>query len=260
MATTRPPLPLLGKLALISGSSRGLGAGFALELAQRGADIAITYTSAHSTPLVTELSSQISSLAHSPRVYNIQSDLSTVAGADKILVQLKQQRPDLKLHILVNNAGAEVVKPLREITLEDYAKVFDLNVRGTVLLTQAVLPYLVPGGRIINVSSVGARAGFAALGLYCASKAAVEGLSRCWAAELGGDGTTVNVVAPGPVESEMLEKIPREIVEMQMVNTPLQNRVGTVDDVAKIVGWLAGEESRWVTGQVISASGGWAMY
>jgi 3-oxoacyl-[acyl-carrier protein] reductase len=85
-------------------------------------------------------------------------------------------------------------------------------------------------------------------------------MTRCWAAELGGEGHTVNAVNPGPVQSQLLENIPKEIVEMQKAQTPVQNRIGTVDDVAQVVAWLASEESRWVSGQVISASGGWAMY
>jgi 3-oxoacyl-[acyl-carrier protein] reductase len=173
---------------------------------------------------------------------------------------LKTQGKEEKVHILVNNAGIELVRRLGDITPEDFASVYDVNVRGTLLMTQAVLPFLGPSGRIINISSVGGRAGFAGLSMYCSSKAAIEGLTRCWAAELGHDGTTVNTVSPGPVQSEMLDNIPKEIVEAQKKATPLQNRVGTVEEVADIVGWLAGEESRWVTGQTISASGGWAMY
>lgn len=130
-----------------------------------------------------------------------------------------------------------------------------------MLLVKAVQPHLRPGGgRIINMSSVGGRAGFKGLSLYCSSKAALEGFTRCWAAELGSEGHTVNAVSPGPVETELLENIPREIVEMQKRMTPLENRVGTVDDIAQLVAWLASEESRWVSGQVLSASGGWAMY
>lgn len=153
-----------------------------------------------------------------------------------------------------------MVKPLGSITPSDFAYVYDLNVRGALLITQAILPYLAPNGRIINISSVGSRAGFKELGLYCSSKAALEGLTRCWAAELGKNGTTVNAVNPGPVQSEMLDNIPKDIVDMQKAQTPLQNRVGTVEEVAAVVCWLAGEDSRWVTGQTINASGGWTMY
>lgn len=170
------------------------------------------------------------------------------------------QGASAKVDILINNAGTEVVKPLTEIDSADYHKVYDLNVLAPILLTKAVSPRLAPAARIVNIGSVGGRAGFSGLSLYCSSKAALEGLTRCWAAEMGADGTTVNQVNPGPVQSEMLDNIPKEIVEMQKKNTPVQNRLGTVEEVARIVAWLAGPDSSWVTGQVLSASGGWAMY
>jgi len=106
------------------------------------------------------------------------------------------------------------------------------------LLTQAILPHLRAPGRIINISSVGARSGLAGLATYCSSKAALEGLTRCWAAELGEDGTTVNAVAPGPVESEMLHNIPKDIVDMQKNGTAVQKRLGTVEEVAGVVSWF----------------------
>ena len=182
-------------------------------------------------------------------------------GSKKLIDELTQWTDgSLKLDILVNNAGLEVVKPLGKISVEDYDAVYNLNVRGAILLTQAVLPFLNPNSRVINLTSVGARTGFKELSLYCSSKAAVEGLTRCWAAELGVNGTTVNAVAPGPVQSDMLDNIPADIVKMQKDNTPIQNRLGTVQEVSNIVAWLASPSSSWVTGQVICASGGWAMY
>ena len=167
-----------------------------------------------------------------------------------------------QIDILVNNAGMEIVKPLEELTKEDFDAVYHLNVLAPMLLVQTVKPYLpsAGGGRIINIASVGARSGFQQLSLYCSSKAALEGMTRCWAAELGADGHTVNTVNPGPVQSDMLDNIPQEIVSMQKKQTPVQNRLGTVDDVAQIVAWLASEESRWVSGQAFSASGGLNMY
>jgi 3-oxoacyl-[acyl-carrier protein] reductase len=127
-------------------------------------------------------------------------------------------------------------------------------------MAQAVQPHLRKPGRIINISSVGGRCGFSGFSIYGPSKAALEQLSRNLAAELGPDGHTVNSVAPGPVESDMLDKIPKELVEMQMKQTPCEHRLGNSDDVALIVAWLASEDSRWVTGQTISASGGFTMY
>jgi 3-oxoacyl-[acyl-carrier protein] reductase len=207
---------------------------------------------------------QIRDLPNRPNIFTVTGDISKVEDPELIIGACKawRSRPgsELTIDILVNNAGVEVVKGLGSITTEAYNKVYDLNVRGTILMTQAVLPYLPPCGRIINISSVGSRAWFKDLSLYCFSKAAIEGLTRCWAAELGHNGTTVNAVNPGPVESEMLANIPKDIVEGRKKATPIENRLGTVEEVAAVVGWLAGNESRWVTGQTISASGGWAMY
>ncbi|KUJ06764.1 NAD(P)-binding protein [Mollisia scopiformis] len=257
-------LPLDGKVAIVTGGSRGLGAGMAQELAIRGASVIIVYTSERSAGLADNVISKITSLEHKPLATSIRGDLSTVDDPSKVvdsaLAWLESNARPKNIHILVNNAGVELVKPLGKITPEDFAKVYDLNVRGALLITQAVLPYLPAGGRIINISSVGGRAGFKELGLYCSSKAALEGLTRCWAAELGKNGTTVNAVNPGPVQSDMLDNIPKYIIDAQKAATPIENRVGTVEEIAMIVCWLAGEDSKWVTGQTISASGGWAMY
>lgn len=250
--------PLQGKVALVTGASRGLGAGMALELSRLGASVFLTYTSESSIPLIMSLLGQLSTPG-----WGIKVDLSDPSAPSTVTSAINNSLgPDAHINILVNNAAVEVVKPLGDISIEDYEKVYNLNVRGTILLTQEVVKRFDPAGgnRIINIGSVGARCGFAALGLYCSSKAALEGLTRCWAAELGKDGTTVNQINPGPVQTAMLDNIPKDIVEGQKKRTPLQNRVGTVDEIAKIVGWLAGEESKWVTGQVVSASGGLEMY
>ena len=117
-----------------------------------------------------------------------------------------------------------------------------------------------PGWRAKPFSSVGGRAGYEGFSLYCASKAALEGMTRVWAAELGPQGHTVNAVAPGPVQSDMLDKIPAELKDFQKVHTPMEHRFGTADDIAQIVAWLAEESSRWITGQTLSSTGGFAMY
>ncbi|KAK4863382.1 hypothetical protein LT330_002160 [Penicillium expansum] len=263
-------LPLQSKLAIVTGSSRGIGAGIAWELARRGANnlkanegqVCITYVSDNSKLLVEELRAKISQLPHKPIAWTCQADLSTTTGAQEVISQLKAYigNDNLQIHILVNNAATEMVNNMQSVTLENYNEVFNLNVRGLMLMTQAVVPYLAPKGRIINLSSVGARSGFKGVSLYSASKAAVESFTRTWASELGGDGTTVNAVAPGPVPSDMLDNIPKELVEMQKTTTPIEQRLGTTEEIARIVGWLAGPDASWVSGQVISASGGWSMY
>ena len=162
--------------------------------------------------------------------------------------------------VLVNNAGCGTAKPLADIDAEFFSWVYDLNVRAALLMSKAVVPYLRAPGRIINISSVGARCGFKELTVYCSSKAALEGMTRCLAAELGSKGHTVNAVNPGPVPTELVKEIPKEIIEMQKKTTPVENRLGTTDDIAQIVGFLAEERSRWITGQAISSSGGFSMY
>ena len=272
---------LQGKTAIITGASRGIGAQIAYELAKRGANVSwnssnllfnllclftdmykvtITYTSDSSTQSVDDLIEKISALSNNGgKAVKVQADLRQVE-APEVIVQATRAAFGDHIDILVNNAAGGITRTLGNISPEDFAYIYDLNVRAVVLMTQAVLPYLRSPGRIINVSSVGARSGMKELSLYCSSKAALEGLTRCFAAELGPQGHTVNAVNPGPVQTDLLNGIPKETVEMQKKSTPLENRLGTTDDIAQIVGFLSEEGSRWVTGQAISASGGHVMY
>lgn len=167
-----------------------------------------------------------------------------------------------QIDILVNNAGISLRKPLGDITPEDYASGFDLNVRAVAFLTQEVIKVLKAPGRIINITSSGARQGgdFAAASLYCASKAAIEGFTRAWATQLGKDGTTVNAVNPPFILTNLTAGLDAEKRQRQADNTPLEKRHGTVDDVAQVVCFIAEEGSRFITGQTINASGGRTMY
>ncbi|KAL4981696.1 hypothetical protein BDW68DRAFT_172012 [Aspergillus falconensis] len=252
-------LRLSGKVAIVTGGSRGIGERIALELAQNGAKVSITYTSTGSAARLDLLVKSINALGNGSSAIAIKADLRDPASPEKIVAETIQQFGE-SIDILVNNAGVELVKPIKDVTAADFGWVYDLNVRAPMLMVQAILPYLRAPGRIINISSVGARHGFKNLSVYCSSKAALEGLTRCWAAELGASGHTVNCVNPGPVQTDLMDNIPKETIEMQRSQTPLQNRIGTVEDIAPVVVWLASEESKWITGQVVSASGGWAMY
>lgn len=221
--------------------------------------VVITYTSPSTEDKAAKLVADIAALTNSSAAISVRGDLGDVSTPQQIVdAALAAFGPHID--ILVNNAAVQITRPLSEITLEDYERVYTVNIRGVILLTQCVLPHLRPKSRIINISSVGGRAGFASLSLYTSSKAALEGLTRSWAVELGASGTTVNAVAPGPVQSEMLDSIPEAIVQMQKDNTPVEKRVGTSLEIANVVSWLASADSSWVSGQVINVSGGWTMY
>ncbi|KAI2634003.1 3-ketoacyl-acyl carrier protein reductase [Xylaria nigripes] len=254
-------LPLSGKVAVVTGGSRSIGEGIAIELAKRGASVVITYASAGSEAHVKEICTRIEAFPHKPSAHSIRVDLSVPSAPEVVTSSLVAWRgKDLSIDILVNNAGGGDPKSLKDVTIEDYDSIFNLNVRGVVFLTQALLPYINQNGRIINIGSVGARSPFKNLSLYSASKAALEGLTRCWAAELGHKGTTVNCVSPGPVMSPLLEKMPQNLVEMQKARTPIGNRMGTIEEIAHIVAFLASQDSSWITGQTINASGGYSVY
>ncbi|TKA63067.1 hypothetical protein B0A49_08134 [Cryomyces minteri] len=231
-------LTLSGKVAIVTGASRGIGAGIAEELGKRGAkvtpqtatltrsrgsqdQVVVVYTSPTSDRSAEELVVKIKSLNNGADAIKVQVDLRARTSPEKIVSACVGAFGG-KIDILVNNAGCELNKPLTETTLEDFDHVYDLNVRAVFLMTKAVVAYFQQAGRIINIGSVGGRAGFANLSLYCSSKAAMEGFTRTWAAELGKDGHTVNQVNPGPVQSAMLENVPKDIVEMQKKWTPLQ--------------------------------------
>ncbi|KAJ4348393.1 uncharacterized protein N0V89_009767 [Didymosphaeria variabile] len=218
---------LSGKVAIVTGSSRGIGAGIALELAKKGAKVTIVFTSPRSEAGAKEVASQIEQLNNGSRAIVVQENLREVDAPDRIVkATLGAFGP--KIDVLVNNAGVLLSKSLQETTAEDFAAIFDVNVRAPLLMTKAVEPYLRAPGRIINLSSVGARQGFESLAMYASSKAAIEGLTRGLAAELGHVGHTVNAVAPGPVESEMLDDVPQDLVEVQLKTTPVEHRHGTV--------------------------------
>ena len=205
--------------------------------------------------------SRISALDNGSSAISVRADLNDSSAPETIVSTTLSSLKASRIDILANNAAGGTTKPITEISVSDFSYVFDLNVRAPLLMSQAVAAHFPPrGGRIINISSVGARFGFKDIGLYCSSKAALEGLTRCMAAEFGSSGHTVNAVCPGPVQTELLREIPPDVVAMQKAQTPVEQRVGTVEEIANVVCFLAEEGSRWVSGQSINVSGGWTMY
>ncbi|KFY86919.1 hypothetical protein V500_07311 [Pseudogymnoascus sp. VKM F-4518 (FW-2643)] len=260
-----PLQTLKGKVAIVTGSSRGIGAAIALELAKRGAKVVITFVSPSSEKLADEVVSTINGLQNGAAAIKVQADMAQLESPKKI-VDATLAAFGSSIDILVNNAGVECSKPLSELALADYNYCMDVNVRGVLFMTQAVIPHLQQPGRIINLGSVLGRVGNAGTSIYAASKAAVEGLTRGWASELSPLGHTVNTIAPGLTETDMMAEVMKkqgpaaeQALAIQKMLTPLEHRLGQAEDIALTVVMLAESNSRWITGQSIQASGGLYM-
>lgn len=191
----------------------------------------------------------------------IQADSQLLGAPQAIIAATLSAFNATNLDILVNNAGlGSAATHLEEITLDEYNKVMNVNTRAVIFMTQAFVSYIRPGGRIVNLSSISARGGYATQSVYSASKAAVEALTRVWATELGHKySVTVNAVNPGPVDTDMYRAagdVHLMRMEEQNKKTPAAPRAGTEGDVADIVAFLCEERSRWVTGHVVCANGG----
>jgi NAD(P)-dependent dehydrogenase (short-subunit alcohol dehydrogenase family) len=193
----------------------------------------------------------------------IKADSASLSTPSTIVASTLKAFETEYLDILVNNAGlGSKVKTLEEITMEEYNEIMDINVRFLIFMAQAFISYIRPhsAGRIVNLSSISARGGYATQSVYAASKAAVEGLTRVWATELGHKyGVTVNCVNPGPVDTDMYRSsgdTHLRRMEEQNKMTPAAPRAGSVVDIGDIVAMLCEERSRWITGDVVCANGG----
>ncbi len=241
---------LLGKVALVTGGSRGIGAAIALRLANEGATVAISYV--NNRGAAEDLVTKIASLGTTAFAFkgNVASDVETSA----LIEQVKNAAG--RIDILINNAGVFEGLPVDQVNVNHYDRVFDVNVKGVIQTTVEALKLMPDGGRIINVSSVAARMSMPGASIYSASKAALDALTRIWAQELGSRKITVNGVAPGTTETDMYRAaIPEEARQSFTEKTAL-GRVGTPDDIAAVVAFLASDDARWITGQTISADGG----
>ncbi|KAH7162014.1 hypothetical protein B0J13DRAFT_591399 [Dactylonectria estremocensis] len=251
-------MSLSGKVAVVTGAARGIGAGIVRALAKQGANVAFSYVSPSSEAVAVALVKEVEALG--VRATCVRVDMAT-ASAPAVVIEatLKRLQTD-KIDILVNNAGLGGNAPLEDITIDEYERIMAVNVKSVIFMTQAILPYLNRGGRIVNLSSISARGGFSTQTVYAASKAAVEGFTRVWATELGHKySVTVNSVNPGPVDTDMYRAAgPVHLARMEAENkkVPAAPRCGTEGDVADIVVFLCEERARWITGDTICANGG----
>lgn len=239
-----------GKAVLVTGGSRGIGAAVARRFASQGASVAVGYRSdaASAEALVAEIA------AAGGSAVAVAGDVAVPAQAQAMVGRAHDAFG--RLDVLVNAAGIGPYLPLAEIDEAHCRAIFDTNVLGTIMLTQAAAPLLPsPGGRIVHFASRLAFNPIPTSSVYSASKAAVVTLVHGFARELGSRGITVNAVAPGVIETDMTADILRERGEQILAATPLR-RIGQPDDIAGVVAFLASADAGWVTGRTIIADGG----
>jgi 3-oxoacyl-[acyl-carrier protein] reductase len=243
---------LTGKVAVVSGASKGIGASIAEELAKEGASVIVNYSSspAQAEAVVKRIQ------AGGGAAKAVKADLSKPGEARKLIEAAVAEFG--KLDILVNNAGIYKFVPLDQIDEKHYDSIFELNVKGLLFATQAAArAFGENGGTVINISSVVSLSAVPTASVYSATKAAVDSLTRTLAAELGPKGIRVNSVLPGPVETEGTSALDgfEQFREAFVPQTPLR-RIGQPHDIATAVSFLASADSGWITGQVIPVSGG----
>lgn len=242
---------LTGKIALVTGGSRGIGAAIAKRLASEGAAVAITYSSSpdRAEAVVKEIESA------GGKAIAIQADAADAEAVKRSVNDTVERLGGLD--ILVNNAGVAVMAPLDQFTLDDYDRTMAVNVRGVFVASQEASRHMKEGGRIITIGSTNAeRMPFAGGGVYAASKAAVAGLTKGLARDLGPRGITVNNVQPGPVDTEMNPADgPFAETLKGLMALP---RYGTGGEIASFVAYLAGPEAAYITGASLLIDGGFA--
>lgn len=240
---------LVGKAALVTGGSRGIGAAIARTLAARGADVAITY--AANAQKAAQVVGEIEALGRKATAIQADSaDAEAVRGA----VDLAAERLG-RLDILVNNAGIFPNGPMEEVTVEEIDRTLGIHVRGVFVASQAALRHMSEGGRIISIgSSLAQRPQFPGMTLYAASKSALIGFTKGLALDVGGRGITVNVVDPGSTDTDM-NPANGEMADYQRSRTPL-GRFGRPEDIAATVAHLAGDGGRFISGAMLAVDGG----
>lgn len=244
----------MNKTALITGATRGIGKQIALTLAQNGYDIAINYRTENDA--LKETKKQIEEKG--VKCLTVQGDVSNFEDCEKFVKEIIEEYG--KMDVLVNNAGITKDTLLMRMKKEDFEDVIDTNLVGTFNVTKNVISHMMKArsGRIINISSVVGVAGNAGQTNYSASKAGIIGFTKSLAKEVASRGILVNAVAPGFIETGMTDVLKEEIKEEIAKSIPLK-RIGTTQDVANLVKFLAGEDSTYITGQVINVDGGMIM-
>ena len=240
------------QVALITGATRGIGKEIALELAKNGFDIAVNYRGTIDEDLKKEIE------ANNVRCEFVEADVSNFEQCESMIKETIEKYG--RIDVLVNNAGITKDGLIMRMKKEDFEAVIDVNLVGTFNVTRNVIPYMIKqkSGRIINVSSVVGVAGNAGQTNYSASKAGVIGFTKSLAKEVASRNILVNAIAPGFIDTDMTKVLSDTVKEGINAQIPLK-RMGSPKEVAKVVKFLASEDSSYVTGQVINIDGGMVM-
>jgi len=246
---------LAGKVAVVTGASKGIGAAIAERLGKEGASVIVNYASsaAQAEAVVKKIQ------AAGGKAKAVRADVSNREEAKKLIAAAVSEFG--KLDILVNNAGTYEFIPLADITEEHFDHTFNLDVKGVLFTTQAAAnAFDGNGGSVVNISSLASVAAAATASVYSAAKAAVDSITRTLGAELGPKKIRVNSVLPGIVETEGTANMKNfeQFRDLMLPRTPL-GRVGTPKDIASVVAFLVSDEAAWITGQMIQAAGGLSL-
>lgn len=244
----------MSKVAFITGATRGIGKAIALELAKEGYNIALNYRTENEA--LENLKKEISEIG--VECYSVQGDVSKAEDSERMTKEIIEHFE--QIDVLVNNAGITKDNLILRMKEEEFTDVINVNLVGTFNITKNVIKYMTKKryGKIINLSSVVGISGNAGQSNYAASKAGIIGFTKSIAKELASRNITANAVAPGFIQTDMTNVLKDEIKEAIEGTIPLK-RLGTAEDVAKVVKFLASDESSYITGQVINVDGGMLM-
>ncbi|MBY4898538.1 SDR family oxidoreductase [Cupriavidus sp. AU9028] len=240
------------RVAIVTGSSRGIGASIARRLAADGFSVAINYTRGSAD--AESMAAGLNGAGH--RAIAVQADVSDSAAVARMFDTTEAELG--KVDVLVNNAGMLLTAPLAEITDEQYARIFAINVQGSFNTMREAVRRLNDGGRIVNLSSTTLALHLPGYAIYNATKGAIEGMTMVVARELRGRRITVNAVAPGPVATELFLSGKTEEQIAHFSRMPPLERLGQPEDIAGVVAFLASPEGGWINGQVVRVNGGLA--
>ncbi|MGA8653563.1 MAG: SDR family oxidoreductase [Xanthobacteraceae bacterium] len=237
--------------AVVTGASRGIGRAVALRLARDGFAVVVNYSG--SREKAAEVVADIT--GHGGRAVAVQADVADPASVARLFDQAEQAHG--KIGVVVNSAGIMKMLPIATASVEDFDAVFGVNVRGTFNVLQQAAKRVADGGRIITLSTSVLGVNFPNYGPYAASKAAVEVLTRILAHELRGRNISVNAVAPGPTATELFFEGKTEEQIQRLAKLAAMERLGTPEDIANVISFLAGAEGGWINAQTVRANGGY---